>query len=126
MQRTKLATSLALLIFTLSVNAEDQSYLLNSTPIQRADSQTRFMKNKLGLSDEQVAAVQDINLELAKRTEPVLKGASINLIKIKDIENIQEQKYEALSHVLSELQLNILSNSKDELKDALKSDITHL
>jgi hypothetical protein len=126
MQRTKLATSLALLIFTLSVNAEDQSYLLNSTPIQRADSQTRFMKNKLGLSDEQVAAVQDINLEFAKRTEPVLKGASINLIKIKDIKNIQEQKNEALSHVLSELQLNILSNSKDELKDALKSDITHL
>ncbi|MBP0132142.1 MAG: hypothetical protein ITD31_01975 [Nitrosospira sp.] len=125
MPKTKFSILLFLMIYSFHANADGMAYLLNSTPNQRAESQTRFMKNKLGLSDEKVNEIRAINLQFAEKAEPILKGSSISFIKMNDMKNIQKQKDAALHHVLTEQQFQLYSNSKDELKDALKADLTH-
>ena len=125
MQKSKRAFSLLFLFFTSIVSAEDMTYLLQSSPGQRAESQTRFMKTKLDLSDDVAIKVEAINLEYAEKVEPVLKGSSLALIKKHDIEGIQEQKDNALRLVLTAQQFDIYVNSKDELKQALKQDLSH-
>ena len=125
MQKSKRAFSLLFLFFTSIVSAEDMTYLLQSSPGQRAESQTRFMKTKLDLSDDVAIKVEAINLEYAEKVEPVLKGSSLALIKKHDIEGIQEQKDNALRLVLTAQQYDIYVNSKDKLKQALKQDLSH-
>ncbi len=115
------------LLFSLSIPiayAEDMAYLLNSTPIERAASQTRFMKSRLKLSSDEVAKVQDINQEYAEKIEPILKGSSFSLFKRRDIKAILEQKDDALRNVLTPEQFEVYSNAKDELKQALQQDLT--
>ena len=125
MQKSKWAFSLLFLFFTSIVNAEDMTYLLQSSPSQRAESQTRFMKTKLALSDDVAIKVEAINLEYAEKVEPVLKGSSLALIKKHEVEGIQEQKDNALRLVLTAQQFDEYVNSKDELKQALKQDLSH-
>lgn len=125
MSKLKLASIFTLVILSCPVNADDMTYLVNSTPSQRADSQTRFMKNKLGLSDSKLAEIQAINLQFAEKADPIIKGSSMSLIKMNDMKNLQEQKDQALQQVLNEQQFQLYANSKDELKEAVKTDLTH-
>jgi len=125
MQKLKLMTTLLLLLVTSIAVAEDMSFLLTTSPNQRAESQTRFMKNKLALSDEATSKVQTINLEYAEKIDPILKGSSIGIIKKHDIEKIQDQKDKALQQILTQQQFEVYNNSKDELTQALKKDLSH-
>ena len=125
MHKSKLVFTLLLSLVTSIGIAEDMSILLTTSPNQRAESQTRFMKNKLGLSDETTSKVQAINLEYAGKVEPILKGSSMGIIKKHDIEQIQEQKDMALQSILTPQQFDSYNNSKDELTEALKKDLAH-
>ena len=125
MHKSKLVFTLLFSLVTTLAIAEDMSFLLTTSPNQRAESQTRFMKNKLELSDETTSKVQAINLEYANKVEPILKGSSIGIIKKHDIEQIQEQKDTALQGILTTQQLDVYNNSKDELTAALKKDLAH-
>ncbi|MGZ5601491.1 MAG: hypothetical protein ACXWFX_12960 [Methylobacter sp.] len=124
MRRLKITIAL---FFSLSIpiaHAEDMAYLLDSTPTERATSQTRFMKAKLNLSQDEVAKVQQINQEYAEKVEPVLKSSSIGFLKMRDIKTILEQKDDTLRSVLTAEQFEIYENAKDELKQALRQDLT--
>jgi hypothetical protein len=119
-------TLIMALLFSLSIPiayAEDMAYLLNSTPTERAASQTRFMTARLKLSLDEVAKVQDINQEYAEKIEPILKGPSFSLFKRRDIKAILEQKDDTLRNVLTPKQFEVYSNAKDELKQALQQDL---
>ncbi len=116
------------LFFSLSTPiayADDMAYLLNSTPTERAASQTRFMKTKLNLSQDEVAMVQKINQEYAEKIEPVLKSSMIGFLKMRDIKAILERKDDTLRNVLTPEQFDIYANAKDELKQALQQDLKH-
>ena len=116
------------LLFSLLIpiaNAEDMAYLLKSTPTERAASQTRFMKTKLNLSQDEVTKIQQINQEYAEKIEPVLKGSSIGFLKMRDIKAILEQKDDSLRSVLTPEQFDVYTNAKDELKQVLQQDLTH-
>lgn len=125
MRTSKLAIALFLSLFIPIANAEDMAYLLNSTPTERAASQTRFMKTKLNLSQDEVTKIQEINREYAEKIEPVLKGSSFSFLKMRDIKAILEPKDDALRSVLTPGQFDAYTNAKDELKQALKQDLEH-
>lgn len=125
MSTSKLAIALFLSLLIPIANAEDMAYLLNSTPTERAASQTRFMKTKLNLSQDEVTKIQEINREYAKKIEPVLKGSSFSFLKMRDIKAILEQKDDALRSVLTPGQFDTYTNAKDELKQALQQDLEH-
>jgi len=101
------------------------TYLLNSTPTERAASQTRFMKAKLNLSQDETTKIQEINQEYAEKIEPVLKGSGISFLKMRDIKAILEQKDDTLRSVLTPGQFDVYTNAKDELKQALQQDLEH-
>ena len=125
MSKLKFARIFILFILACPAHADDMAYLVNSTPSQRAESQSRFMQTKLGLSEQKLAEIQAINLQFAEKAEPILKGSSMSLIKMNDMKNLQEQKDQALKQVLSEPQFKLYVDSKDELKDAVKTDLSH-
>jgi hypothetical protein len=120
MRRSKLTIALLFSLFIPMANAEDMAYLLNSTPTERAASQTRFMKTKLSLSQDDATKIQIIKQEYAEKIEPVLKGSSIGLLKIHDIKAIWEQKDDTLRSVLTSEQFDVYTNAKDELKQAMR------
>ncbi|MCK9394683.1 MAG: hypothetical protein M0Q44_03755 [Methylobacter sp.] len=99
------------------------AYLLNTTPTERAESQTRFMKTKLNLSQDDAAKVQAINQKYAEKIEPVLKGPSIGFFKMRDIKAILEEKEGILSSVLTPEQFDAYVNAKDELRQAMQQDL---
>ena len=125
MQKSKPIITLLFLFITSAVMAEDMSFLLTTTPSQRAESQTRFMKNKLGLSDEITSKIQAINIEYAEKIDPILKGSSLGIIKKHDVEKIQEQKDNALQSILTPQQFDVYNKSKDELTETLRKDLSH-
>jgi hypothetical protein len=125
MHTSKLTIALLLSLFIPIASAEDMSYLLNTTPTERAASQTRFMKTKLNLSQDAVAKVQAINQQYAEKVEPVLKGSSIGFLKMRDIKAILEQKDDSLRGVLTHEQFELYANTKDELKQAMQQDLAH-
>src|SRR5262245_6440648 len=75
--------------------------LANSTPQERAMAQTLVMKEKLGLSSEQVPKVEAINLDTAQKVEPVLKGNERPLIKLRTIKQAEQERDTALQKVLT-------------------------
>lgn len=125
MFNSKIAILLAIFMLSLPVRAEDMSYLLNSTPAQRAAAQSRFMHNKLGLSAQKQSEVEAINLEFAEKVEPILKGSNNIFAKIYDLKNIQEQKELVLKRVFDQQQFQLYSDLKDELKEAVKAELSH-
>ncbi len=125
MRSSKPTVALFLLLFISVATAEDMAYLLNSTPTERAASQTRFMQTKLNLSQDEVIKIQAINQAYAEKIEPVLKGSSFSLIKMRDIKAILEQKDNTLRNVLTSEQFDIYTHAKDELKQALEQDLKH-
>ncbi|GEM_PF-393907 len=123
MRTLKRTIALCLSLSIPIAHADDMAYLLNSTPTERAASQTRFMKTKLNLSQDEVTKVQEINQEYAEKVEPVLKSSSMGFLKMRDIQAILEQKDDTLRSVLTAEQFEIYTNAKDELKQALRQDL---
>lgn len=124
MRITQLSLLLVLLLCFSASHADDMDFLVNSSPLQRADSQTRFMRTKLGLSDEKAAEIQAINLTFAEMAEPVIKGSGLGPIKKFQIKSIMDQKDEQLRHVFNAQQFELYTNSKNELLNALKTDLS--
>jgi hypothetical protein len=123
MRPLKSLLALALLLPPLSVMANDLEFLLETTPLQRATVQTRFMQEKLGLTPEATHKINGINLAYAEKVEPILKGSSMLLVKVQDIKAILLQKDEILRGTLSPQQYERYRDSKDEIIDAMRHDL---
>ena len=123
MRTLKSLLALALLLPPLSVMANDLEFLLETTPLQRATVQTRFMQEKLGLTPEATHKINGINLAYAEKIEPILKGSSMLLVKVQSIKAILQQKDEILRGTLSPQQYERYRGSKDEIIDAMRHDL---
>lgn len=123
MRPLKSLLALALLLPPLSVMANDLEFLLETTPLQRATVQTRFMQEKLGLTPEATHKINGINLAYAEKVEPILKGTSMLLVKVQDIKAILLQKDEILRGTLSPQHYERYRDSKDEIIDAMRHDL---
>ena len=80
--RIALAVTAALLMAWTHVGSAQLDRLKDTTPEQRADLQTEFVKSKLGLTAEQEKAVADINLKYAKKMDPIIKGSAGKFMKL--------------------------------------------
>jgi len=92
-----------------------------STPQQRASLQTDWMRGKLGLSPDVAAKVAAINLDTARKMDPVLKGDGNMLARYAQGESIQKERDDALRAVLTPDQFQVFESSKDEMKQKVES-----
>src|SRR5262249_235876 len=93
-------TVVAVLLLASSASAQ-LAKLKNTTPEQRAEVQTAFMKSKLGLTADQETKVADINLRYAQKMDPIIKGASGLLMKRRQMQEVNGEKEAELKQALS-------------------------
>jgi hypothetical protein len=90
--------------------------LRETTPEQRAQYQTDFMKSKLNLTPEQTTKVSDINLKYAKRMDPVIKSSEGSLVRMRQARAINAEKDTELKGVLTPDQWQKLEAAREEMR----------
>lgn len=101
--------------------AAQSKSLKDSTPEQRAKMQTEWMKTKLALNSTQIQQVYDLNLEYARKNDPILQSNDGKLAKFKKLKALQKEKSSVLSKVLNEEQYKKYQEIKDQLVQNFKN-----
>lgn len=115
--------SLALGFLVLAASASAQQIppaLANSTPEQRAQMQTQVMKEKLALTDAQLPKVSAINLQIAQKMEPVIKGNDRALVKVREMRAAEHEREAALQGVLTPEQMQQFQAAREEIKQKVE------
>jgi hypothetical protein len=96
----------------------------NATPEQRAEKITGWMKTNLKLTDEQLAKVQDLNMEYAKKNEEVKNKTTNREDRHREIKKNQDEKDAKLKTILTTEQFKTYEAKKDEMKEEMKQKKT--
>lgn len=91
------------------------------TAKERAEKQTKLMKEKLELTKEQEGKVYQINLETAEKLDEVMKLAN-RMEKVNAFRVAQLEKNEALEEVLTKEQYQKYEDLQDEMKKKVKEN----
>lgn len=92
-----------------------------STPEQRASLQTDYMREKLGLSSDVAAKVAAINLDVARKMDPVIKGGGNAFSRFAQGEAIQKERDTALQKLLTPQQFQAFEASKGDMKQTVEA-----
>jgi hypothetical protein len=97
----------------------------SSTPDERAKLQTMIMKEKLGLTPDQLPKVEGINLQAATKMDPILKGADTEgpLMKMRTVKEIETEKNAAMQGVLTPPQYQAYLAGQEEMKQKLEQKL---
>lgn len=95
--------------------------LKDSTPEQRAKMQTEWMKTKLALNSSQIRQVYDLNLQYAKKNDPILQSNEGKMAKFKKLKAIQQEKSSVLSKILTDEQFKKYQEIKDQMIQNFKN-----
>ncbi|WP_042721761.1 hypothetical protein [Flavobacterium sp. B17] len=114
-----IVTAVTCMAFT-PLAAQSKS-LKDSTPEQRAKMQTEWMKTKLALNSTQIQQVYDLNLEYARKNDPILQSNDGKLAKFKKLKALQKEKSSVLSKILNEEQYKKYQEIKDQLVQNFKN-----
>jgi len=107
------------LLIALSVNVFAQDFETKRTAEERARFQTEWMKQNLGLSDNQLAQVDPLNLKYARQMDGV-KNISGKFAKLKKAKSIMDEKDNELKKILNKDQCQIYQDKKEELREKMK------
>ena len=119
-----LMLSLAIAVCTvLHVNAQTSGSLKNSTPEQRAEKMTEWMKTNLQLSDDQASAVHAINLKYANENELLKDSSSARRDKYRKAKESQESKEQELKGALTADQFSTYLDKKKELQQKMREEV---
>lgn len=122
---TPIRTLLVLMLLCVAsvAGADMMSNLAKTTPKERAEIQTAFLKKKLGLSDDETTKVAAINLKYAEKAEPVIKGSDGPFMKMRQMREIQGEKDGAMKATLTPAQYQAYEASKEELKEKFEDAV---
>jgi len=113
------AAAVMTMAFT-NLTAQSKS-LKDSTPEQRAKMQTEWMKTKLALNSSQTRQVYDLNLQYAKKNDPILQSNEGKMAKFKKLKAIQQEKSSVLSKILTDEQFKKYQEMKDQMIQNFKN-----
>jgi periplasmic protein CpxP/Spy len=113
---------IVLFVFGVSMiaGAQDLDDLKNSTPEDRAEFLTDWMKTELKLDNGQTAAVQKINLNYSQKNQEVFNSDGSRLRKLRKLKELAKEKDKELKNVLTQDQYAKYQAKKDELKEKIK------
>ena len=97
--------------------------LRGTTPEQRATAQTDYLKTKLGLSGDAASRVADINLDTAKKMEPVLKGDLNPMSRLSQGQAIQQERDTDLQKILTPDQFQTYLASKNDMRQKVEDQL---
>jgi Spy/CpxP family protein refolding chaperone len=93
--------------------------LKGTTPEFRANLQTDMMKKRLELTPEQAPQVSQINLDAAKKMQPLIDGDEGPLREAAQARTIQNEREAALGKVLTPDQMTKYQAQKEEMRQKL-------
>jgi hypothetical protein len=91
-----------------------------STPAERADKLTEWMKTNLQLNDDQVTQVQNINLKYANKTQGLQTQSMSRKEKMQTLKENDKAKDAELKNVFTTDQYNAYQAKKDEIRKQMK------
>lgn len=123
-KRLALVLAAVVLMAGSGASAQDaMDKLKDTTPEERAMLQTMMMKEKLGLTQQQVPAVKEINLEAATQMQPVITGSEGKLMKMRRAKEIESQRDAQLQGVLLPPQYQQWLAQKEEMRQKIEQKL---
>jgi hypothetical protein len=117
-------TTVTALLLACALTASAQlDKLKDTTPEQRATIQTEFMQSKLNLTAEQMPKIADINLRYAQKMDPIIKGSSGALMKMRQMKEVNGEKEAELQQVLSADQFQKYLAAREEMRAKLEEKV---
>lgn len=113
---------LLFILTVISSIAHGQDKKPDSTPEQRAQKITAWMKSELNLTPDQEPVVQNINLKYAIQNESLKTSGGGKMAKYKKYKSGQEAKEAELKQVLTQEQFNVYLDKKDDLQEKMKDE----
>nr|WP_294948225.1 hypothetical protein [uncultured Mucilaginibacter sp.] len=102
----------------------DATALKKSTPQQRADWQNKMMRDDLKLTDAQYQQVSKLNLEYAKKMQPLFTSDENRFSKGLKARSIMKEKDAKLQAILTNQQYNSYQKIVKEKTAAVREAIT--
>ena len=124
--KTHLIKAMLALIFVLLTQtdlfaqAED---FKNSTPEERANFQTEWMKEELSLDSTIIKSVHAINLKYSKKNTELMKSGGSKISKLKGFKSSSKEKDKELKNIFSKEQYDIYQKKKEEMQELLRERI---
>ncbi|MBE5321214.1 hypothetical protein IM793_18780 [Pedobacter sp. MR2016-19] len=125
--RTPKITSFYVALLVLSVSGLTSAFAQNKandlkhkTPEERAKFQTEMMRTKLNLNTEQQSKIEVINLNYAKKFEPIIKSSNSKITRFKQAMSLQKAKDEELKKIFTAGQYQQYEKFQEALKSTLK------
>ncbi|MDF2551438.1 MAG: hypothetical protein K0R77_713 [Chryseobacterium sp.] len=95
--------------------------LQDSTPEQRAKMMTAWMTSQLALNAKQIEQVSALDLQYARKNDPILQSNESKISKFKKLKALQKEKSNALSQILDADQYKKYQEIKDEMIQNIKN-----
>ena len=111
-------TLTTLLLISVGVSAQER--LKNTTPEERANKLTEWMKQNLQLNDNQVSQIQAINLKYAQQNEHMKDATKSKDDKMKAMKETEQARDAELKGILTAEQFKKWQAKKSETKDMAK------
>ncbi|WP_311947335.1 hypothetical protein [Mucilaginibacter terrae] len=121
--RRALIPAVLLLVSTITgalAQTPDMKDLKKSTPEQRAEWQNKLMKEKLKLTDTQYEHISSLNLEYARKMQPIITGDGNRFSRGKKAKALMKEKEGKLKQLLTKEQFEAYLQDVKEKMNAAK------
>ncbi|WP_276372641.1 hypothetical protein [Chryseolinea sp. H1M3-3] len=98
-----------------------ESLMNESTPEERAQLQTDYMKENLALTPEQEPKIHDLNLKYAKKMQDAYNTTDRRFQKLKKMKSIGDDKDQELKSVLNPDQYATYEKNKELMKEKMRA-----
>lgn len=123
--KTLTLTTLILCLLSLVNVAQGQerleSFMTETTPEERAQLQTDYMKESLALTSDQEIKVHDLNLKYAKKMQAVYNAPERKFQKLKSMKGVSTEKDQEMKGILSSDQYATYEKNKEEMKEKMRA-----
>jgi hypothetical protein len=121
--KTTIILFIALIIIVGHTYAQGESGALmkDTTPEQRAQFQTEYMKENLALSADQESRVHEVNLKYARKMQDAYNSPGKKMQKLKQMKALGEEKDKELKGVLDADQYATYEKNKEAMKEKIKA-----
>lgn len=124
MKKAALTTVLVLcltgLVTTLSAQNKLDEFMSDSTPEERAQMQTNYMKESLTLTNEQVPRIEEINLKYSRKMQDAYNSGGGKLQRLKKMKSISQEKDKEMKGALNPTQYATYEKNKEAMKDKMR------
>jgi len=96
-------------------------FMTETTPEERAQFQTDYMKESLSLKGDQEKKVHDVNVKYAEKMQEVYEAPTSDEQKVKSMKRINTEKEAELKLLLSADQYATYEKNKEEMKKKVKA-----